>query len=183
MKSVSYAAALADTDALKASIATAAADVVYATSDLDGVIGTGVMNPARTVSVKTTANASTYTGHAIVVSGTDPNGAPLSETLTLTATNGGETIVGTKPFRTVTSIGVPAQHDTSGHFEFGVRDVMLGTPPKSIRALAAGDLKVMYDDGTVDTISALAAKETIAISPVKIFGDAATTVVGMSLLF
>lgn len=182
MKTVSYSAALADTDAIKTSIATVAATATYTGGALNGVIGATAMVPARTVSVTTSANVGTYTGVAIVVTGTDVNGLALSETLTLTAVDGNETIVGSKGFKTVTSIAIPAQFDTGGTFQFGVRDVMCSTPPKAVRCVGAGALKVGYEDGTTDTIADIAARETLLISPTKIFGDGGTTVVGLSLL-
>lgn len=184
MKTASYATALADIDAIKASIATVAAPVTYSGGQLDGVIGATSMAPARTVSVTTASNSGSYTaGSALLFTGTDAAGRTLTETLLLTAVNGGETIYGTKGFKTVTSVAIEAQFDTGGHFSLGVRDVMCDKPPYMIRANGAGNLHVAFDDGSEDTIPAMAAKEYITFAPVKVFGDSGTTITGLTLFF
>jgi len=183
MKTVTYAA-IADDDAIKTSIATSTSIATYSGVGLNGVIGATAMVPARNVTVTTGAHSGTYIGTAIVVTGTNSEGAVITETLTLTAVNGNETIVGAKGFKTVTSIAVPAQFDTSGTFKFGVRDIICGAnPPKSVRCGGAGALKVTYEDGTTDTIADIAARESLAIAPHKIFGDSGTTVTNLTLFF
>lgn len=184
MKTASYATALADTDGIKTSIATAVAPATYITAGINGVIGLAAMTPARTLTVTTASHASSYVASStVVITGTDAADRIIAETFTLTGTGGGETIVGTKGFKTVTSIVVAAQTDTAGAFEFGVRDILCSARPYMIRANGAGNLHVAYDDGSEDTIPAMAAKEYITFAPVKVFGDSGTTITGLTLFF
>ncbi len=184
MKTASYATALNDIDAIKTSIATVAAPVTYATTDINGVIGLTAMSPARTLTVTTAAHALAYSvGSTVTVTGVDAAGRVLTEVFTLTATNGGETLVGTKGFAGVVSIAIGAQLLTLGAFSIGVRDILCGKTPYMIRANGAGDLHVAFDDASEDTIPAMAAKEYITFSPTKVFGDSATTITGLTLFF
>jgi hypothetical protein len=184
MHTTSYATALNDIDAIKTSIATVAAPVTYSPA-YNGVIGTiNSMIPARTLTVTSAANPGSYVaGSTITITGTDAAGRVLVEVFTHVGTGGGETLVGTKGFETVTSILVAAQADTSGAWSFGVRDVLCDVKPYMIRANGAGDLKVSFDDGSTDTIPAMAAKEYITFAPTKVFGDSGTTITGLTLFF
>lgn len=186
MKTVSYSAALASANAIKTSIATVAAPVTYSGGGLNGAIGAAANALPRTITVTAAAHAASYVaGSTITITGTDSQGTVQSEVLTLVGTDGTETLVTTHGFRTVTSVAIAAQADTLGAFTVGVRDVVFGPDkPFAIRATAAGDLKLGYAGGTVtDTIPALAAKETVQVSPDKIYGDSSTTVVGMTVFF
>lgn len=184
MKTISLAA-VADPDAIKTSVATSTSEAVYDDADLNGVIGVAVMRPERTISVTSSAQTGAYDPtDPIVVEGTDANGLPISEDLQLTAANGGETIVSSKAFRTVTAITVPPQADVDGSLQFGVRDVVCAAnPPTKVRCAGAGALKVAFVDGSVDTIPDIAARETVEVSPHKIFGDSSTTATNLTLFF
>jgi hypothetical protein len=176
MRAVSYPV-LALPAAIKSSTATSTSGQTYPISG-------ATMVPARTISVTTTAMAAAYAiVSPIVITGTDAADRPLVESLSLTQTGGGETIVGLQGFKTVTSIAVPAQALATGAFTFGVRDVVCATPPVAIRVGTAGSIKLGYADGTVDTIAAAAAGETFRINPIEVFGDASTTATNLTLLF
>lgn len=109
--------AAADDDALKTSIASSASDVVYATTDLNGAVGTTKMIPPRNVTITSTSHAD-IDAVAVVVRGKDVNGNVLTETITLT-NGGGVTDAGVKCFSSVTSITVPAQSGAGGALQFG----------------------------------------------------------------
>jgi len=186
MKTVTYTAALAVANAIKTSIATVASIATYSGVALNGAIGQAVMNPPRTISVTAAASAGSYVaGSTIVITGRDSQGSLITETLTLVGTDGTETLVTTQGFKSVTSIVIAAQVNTSGAWTVGVRDVAFGPDkPYAIRAVATGALKLGYGGGSVtDIIPAVAALETLQVSPDKIYGDASTTVVGMTLFF
>lgn len=180
MRTVSFPV-IAVANAIKLSIATSVAPITYSGVQLDGAVGAAVMSPPRSIAVTTAAHAGSYTLTGITITGTDQSGNVQTEVLTLTAVNGGETVVGTKAFKTVTSIAVLAMTDALGAFTFGTRDIF--ATPKRIRVGTTGALKVAYEDGTVDTIPAVLAGETLAISPNKIFGDASTTATNLTLIF
>lgn len=152
-------AAIADVDAIKTAIATAAAPATYSGVALNGAIGAAALGVSQTFTVKTRANAGAYvTANPIVVTGLDWQGKIISESVSLTQTNGGETVQGTKAFARFTSIAVPAQNDTSGSFEFGVGDILLDMPARELRAGAIGDIKVGYQDGGTDVLPSIAAE-------------------------
>ncbi len=137
----------------------------------------GPYSQPRSVSVTTASSTGSYNiVDPIVFTGKDINGNTITESLTLTNADGGETIVGVKPFASLTSIAVPAQVDVNGHFTFGVRDVFLQSGCRSIRPGSTGAIKLVYIDGTPDTLSSLIAGEHLDIEPLKIFGDSGTTV-------
>jgi hypothetical protein len=169
-----YATTVALPTAIKTSIATSTNTATYSGAGLNGSIGAAAFGQAQTVSVTTSAHAGTYTGTAIVVNGKDETGAVISETLTLTQVNGGETIVGTKAFAQVTSVVVPAQFDALGAYTFGVYDVVYSTPPRELRTGGAGTLVLTYQDGSADTITSAVA-EHHKVLPTKIGGASTAT--------
>lgn len=176
IRTASLAGAVKDTNAIKASIATDDTDpAVYVDTDLDGVLAGGPYSLTRNVSVTTSASAATYnTTDPIVFTGTDLYGIPQTEELTLTDAGGGETIVGTKAFLSITQIDVPVQDDTTGAFEFGVQDAFLNDLIVEIRAGSTGDLKITHTNGSVDTIPVITAGEKFYLSPIKVWGDSTT---------
>lgn len=179
--SATFSGALASTNAIKTSIATSASPADYTT--FNGTLAGGPYRLPRTVSVTSSASAGSYIiTSPIVFTGTDANGTVITESLSLTATGGGETIVGTKGFATVTEIAVPAMHDTSGAFTFGVQDVIVGGCAE-LRFGKAGNVKVVTSKGNTDTILDIVANERIPLSVSKIFGDASTTVQDITVLF
>lgn len=184
--SFANAAALADGDALKASIATDnAAAHTYSGTALDGALanpGPAVFDPPRFVSVTTSAEAACYrTGasYPIVFTGMR-GGETVTESLLLTQAGGNETIIGNQPFDRVTSIAVPIQLKATGAFTFGVHGVACKAtaktqlPFRQVRAVGAGSLKVGFAGGTTDTLT-LADAEKDAIEVVRVYGASATT--------
>ena len=105
----------ADTDAFKTSIATVAAAVEYAGTDLNGVVGTGALTPPRPVSVTASDSALSYAG-SVTFEGVDVYGAEITEDVAIT---NNATTTGNKMFARVTKISIPAQNDTSGTLQFG----------------------------------------------------------------
>ncbi len=182
MRSVSYPA-IPVTNAIKTSIATVAAPVSYSGVALNGAIGVAEMNPPRNISVTTSASVGAYTLTAITITGTDAAGRALTETLTLTQANGGQTVVGASAFKTVTQIDILAMVSTAGAFTFGVRDIFCTRRPSRIRVGTTGALKVGYDDGTTDVIAAVLAGETLNIAPARVYGDSSTTATNVTLIF
>ena len=185
-RSYSVAGALAVSNAILTSFATTTSPMAITvfTGTLAG--SPGATNAGRTVSVTTASNAATYAvgaGNAITVTGTDDTGNAITDTLALVATGGGETIVGVKGFATVTSIAIPAQLGTNGHFTFGVQDLVLPSGCRKVRIGTTGNLHVGYADGSTDVIPAVAAAETLMIAPTKIFGDSLTTASNVTALF
>lgn len=113
---------VADDDALKTSIATAATPRVFAGVDLNGVIGAaGEMVPPRNPTVVSTSHAN-VTAVAVIFAGFVRNeaGALVPQTCTINVTNGGgATDAGDRPMSVVTSITVPAQGGAAGSLQFG----------------------------------------------------------------
>lgn len=120
-----YAAALnavngADVDAIIATggASTAGTQNLTGTS-LNGVIGTRAMAPARALSFTFNSHAD-WDATNITVTGTDGKGTVITETFAIP--NGGNaTVNGSKLFRTVTAVAIPAQSGTGGTFTMGVR--------------------------------------------------------------
>lgn len=113
----------------------------------------------RTVTVTTSASVGSYnTSSPIVITGTNVTGATISESVSLTASGGGESITTVHAFVTVTEIDIPAQLNTSGTIAFATKDIQLPRPCREVRVGTAGSgaLHVGYDggDGTIlqDTI-------------------------------
>lgn len=156
----SGAGGVEDTDGIKTSAATPVVDTTYTTANFNGADAQAYLNsglgPARTVSVTTGASVGTYrigAGEAIVVTGTYA-GKTVTESLALTATGGGETIRGSQPFDTVTSIFVPDQVNGSGTFQFGVQDVCgpKGRPFRAIKVHIDGTPTLTFQDGVTDAL-------------------------------
>lgn len=173
--SVTFAGALASANAVVTSLATAAAPVTLTGAGLTGTTA-GTFTAPRTVSVTTAASVGSYSigvPNAITVIGTDYLGFAIQDTLVLTATGGGETITSTKAFLAVTEIDLPAQVDTSGHWTFGVRDVMLPAPVSRVMAgtSASANLHLGYDSGVKDTILKVPAGVPLPLSPRWIYSD------------
>jgi hypothetical protein len=107
----------ADTDAIVAAgTASVAGATTLSGAALDGVLGSGAMDPARNVSITTSDNATAWTGATdVVFTGTDVNDQPISETITI-ANNA--TTAGTSAFASVTSVVMNAG-DASGTYALG----------------------------------------------------------------
>lgn len=152
-------AELEDQDAIKTLVATSLTAQSYSGAALNGARANPGPATARifpqAVSVTTTTDAATYnTTDAITITGTDENDATLTDTLLLTQAGGNETVVGTKGFKTVTTIAIPAQLTTNGAFEFGFSDIVLSAerPGIMVRHGSAGNIVLGFDGGFTDVI-------------------------------
>lgn len=157
MKTSTFSA-IADPDGIKTSIATAITPQIYEGGALNGALA-AAQPIARTVSVTSSAAAGAYVADSpVTFTGTNELGQLATETLRLTAANGGETIAGEQPFRTVTKIEVAAQADTDGALTFGFQDLATSDDRAAIlgfRAGAQGSVDVVYRDGSADSIPML----------------------------
>jgi hypothetical protein len=137
------------------------------------------------VSVTTGSSVGTYnTSDPIVFTGTDKDGNTITASLTLTQANGNETVVDAnlQGFASVTQIDVPAQVDTNGTFEFGVRDVVLDPPAQYLVAGAAGDVKCADQDGNEGVLPLLDSVYTPPMAIARVSGEAATTAFPLTIL-
>ena len=180
-KTVSISGTVNNANGIKTSVATVASPVTY--SSFNGTLG-GTFSVPRTVSFTSTSHSSSYvSASTIVFHGTDINGAVITETLHNSTANGGETVVGSLGFLTVTSIVVAAQADTAGAYTFGVRDIVCSSQCADIRVGTTGNLKVGYPDGTTDTIPNVIAGEHLPYGPSIIYGDSSTTIQNITIAF
>lgn len=93
--------------------------------NLDGLIGDDVMDPPRRLSF-TLSDSADWDATTITVTGTDQDGTAQTEDFAVP--NGGNTTVnGTKYFRTVTAVSIPAQSGAGGTFTIGVRASVTAT--------------------------------------------------------
>lgn len=181
----STAAGLTDADGIKTNEAAPIALTTYSGAQLNGAVqADGFMFP-RYPTVLTALSAATYnTTDPIVVTGTR-GGVVCTVELLLTDANGDETIIGTTPLETVTSIAVPAQLLAAGGLSFGVVDlgpfpVVLGgaivgdAPYRAAKAAAAGTLVFGFPDGTTDTTTCIAgAVENVLFT--RLYGTSSAT--------
>ncbi len=127
--------AAADANAIKASFASSASAEDFSGSDLDGVVGTGEMDPPRNLTITTTSHAD-IDAVDVVITGTDVDNATLTDTITLTDA-GNTTDVGTSAFKTVTRVQIPAQGGIGGALEIGFGDAIgLAKPLKTRMGLS-----------------------------------------------
>ena len=89
-----------------------------AAADMSGDLAETELFPPRNVTLTLSSHAD-WDATTAVVTGTDENGATVTESLSIP--NGGNaTVTGTQMFRTVTQLVIPAQSGTGGTFTFGV---------------------------------------------------------------
>lgn len=156
-------AAPAIANAIKTSIATSTSVATYTGVQLNGSIGAAVFSLPQLVTVTNTNSVAAYnTTNAITITGENDQGVVITDTLLLTAANGNQTITSVKAFLKITSIAVPAQLTTAGAFTFGVSDIVFSSPIREIRAGAAGNLIVGYQDATTDTVPLAAGERHLA---------------------
>lgn len=105
-------------------IAAASADAVHAAITLaDGEtteVTTGITDPVHYRAVSVTGNASGIAGNVVIV-GTDWAGNAATDTIVAADT---DTVVGVQPFKTITSITVPARTQASDTITIGIADVL-----------------------------------------------------------
>jgi len=129
-------------------VAAASATAVHAAITLaDGattVVTTAITAPVHYRTVSITGNASGITGNVVVV-GTDRAGNAQTDTI---AANDTDTVVGVKPFSTITSITVPARTQASDTISIGIADVLGLSRPVSASA------NVLYVGIAADAVNA-----------------------------
>lgn len=113
----------ADPDSIKTLIATVAAGVSYSGADLNGAYanpGPAVFPSASAVTVITEANAGSYVNAStITITGTVDGVAGQTEVLTITGTDGGQSLKTAKLFTAVSQVDIQAQVNVGGGFTFG----------------------------------------------------------------
>jgi len=110
---------LADADAIIATGASTAGTQTLTGASLDGVTGGASMAVARMLSFAFSSHAD-WDATTITVTGRDVDGATITETFAV-PNGGGSTVNGTKHFKRVVSVAIPAQSGTGGTFTMGVR--------------------------------------------------------------
>lgn len=144
------AAEMEDTDGVRASLATSVGTITmlpadFVSANMDTTTGAFLKLP-RSVTITLSSSAGSYTTDDIVITGKRGT-STVTETLTPTTANGGETLRGTQIFDSITSIAIPAQVNTSGAWTVGFQDVAapVGMQFVGIRMNAAsGTLNLGY---------------------------------------
>lgn len=136
----------ADVDAFVTSIQSEATEQTYSGAGLDGVVGEGVMDAPRNVTITTSSNAD-IDAVDVVIDGTDINGQVVQDTITLTDA-GNVTDVGVVAFKTVTLITIPAQSGTGGLIEIGFGSLLGLSKPIKQRGGAPAMMQAI-EDGTI----------------------------------
>ncbi len=109
--------------------ATAATTLVHAaitgSATVTTTVTTGITDPdvPRNLTVTAGGTAADISAADVVITGTNIEGKTITETFDITVNTAG-TIVGTKAFRTVTSILVPVQDGAAATFAIGVGDLI-----------------------------------------------------------
>lgn len=122
-------AAAPDADAIKTSVASTTSATDYSGTALNGVVGAGEMRPPRNITATTAGVTPAHVPATATVYGFDIWGKPISETITLAQT--ATIATGTKCFRNVTRITMPAGQGTAGTLTFGFGETLgFSVPPK-----------------------------------------------------
>lgn len=103
-------------------------NVLAATTLADGAtttVTTGITNPVEPRAVQIKGNASGITGN-VIVTGTNINDEAITDTI---AASGASAVAGTKAFKTITSIQLPARTTAGDTISLGTLDI-LGLPYK-----------------------------------------------------
>jgi len=135
-----------DVDAILATGGASTAGIqTLTTTSLNGVLGQTTLSPPRAISLTFDSHADWDATNA-TITGTNAAGAAQTETLAI-PNGGAATVNGTKLFKTVTSIGIPAQTGTGGTFTAGV--------VARFAATGASGTKVVVTSTTAGTLQAL----------------------------
>jgi hypothetical protein len=191
------ASTVLDADAIKTTIATVAAGVIYAGAALNGATasaGTATPAPSGLTGVAqypiavASSNAGSYVnGSTIQFSGTF-SGETVTRTATVSGTGGGATFVANGPLDTCNGITVAAQADTSGAWTFGWNDIACKVvngqtqPFRVLRPLSTGNCVITCGSGHDATVPLVSGgpDELVDILRVK-FSNVATTVTNINL--
>lgn len=139
-------AVAADTDAIIAGIAASAADPV--------VTSEGFTNPgaARNITATTRGTAGDVKAVQVIVEGTNMNNEPITETLPVFTVDTLGTVSGSKAFKTITKVTVPAMDGAGALVDIGFGE-KLGIPYKLAHNTV---LKTFLDnapEGTAPTVT------------------------------
>lgn len=187
------AADLADPNAIKTSIATAATAQSYSGAALNGASVTDdVAAPDHGFAAYPTAalsnNAGSYVdGSEITWTGTY-QGEAVTRTGTIEGTDGGITVTGDGPLDTCDGVDVEAQANTGGALEFGWVDVVTttqaGEPSRkrqfAVIAGTAGNVHVEHADGSSDIaplVAGAALGGPLPVFPRRVFAASTTSTV------
>lgn len=140
---------------------------VQTITSFNGTLGGTEFFPPRNVTL-TLSNHANWDATTAVVTGTDANGATITENLSI-PDGGNATVTGATAFRTVTQLVIPAQSGTSGTFTFGVgsvfgevdhlvEGVVAREVSRSAVNFAAGELAGVIRNGDVWVTSETAVK-------------------------
>lgn len=127
----------ADPDAIKATFNSSTSIEVYTGTDLDGAVGTAVMDAPRNITVTTESTGTpSHVPATMNITGTDINNKPLTETVNVSQSNA--LVAGVKAFKTVTQIDFPAGDGATAEMTIGFGNVVgLSKPIKARTGLSA----------------------------------------------
>jgi hypothetical protein len=133
--------------------ATTAVHAAVTDTGVQQVVTTGITSPAVCRNVTATAGGTSTDIKAIqvIVAGTDINDAPITETLPAFTVDTAGTVVGSKAFKTVTSITIPA-HDGTGATTAVGTGAKLGLPRRLTRNSVIAAFLNGVKEGTAPTI-------------------------------
>lgn len=130
------------------------------------VITTGITNPAvpRNITATAGGTATDIKAIQVTVAGTDINGLAITETLPAFTVDTAGTVTGSRIFKTVTSITIPA-HDGTG------ATTAIGTGAKLglSRRLSRDSVEAAYLGGVRETT-----RPTVAFDPTNAYGNSVT---------
>lgn len=112
----------ADDDAFKTSFASTIAAQTFATTALNGVVGAGLLNPARNVVVTTGGTTPADAPATATIAGLSPDGSAQTETIAIAQT--ATTAAGSKCFSRVTSIVLAVGQGTGATLKFGTGNLL-----------------------------------------------------------
>lgn len=171
----------ADDDGIVTAFATSTSTATKSGGGLNGVVGAGILNPPRNITITTSSSLAAYnTTDPIVITGTNVNDEVITEERTPSAANGGQVLGTLKCFKTVTSIAFPAQGTTAGQFKVGF-GALIGLRQKTLWT-ASGFLFLLayYIDASADfqsqynTYGLAASPPNGAIEPTNTLPDGGT---------
>jgi len=135
------------------------ADVLAAVTDtgLQQVITTDITNPdvPRNVTASTDGTAADIKAVQVIVAGTNVFDVAITETLPIFTVNTKTTVVGSKAFKTVTSVTIPAHDGTEATTSVGL-GAKLGMPVLAARNNVVRAFLTDVVEGTAPTVAASA---------------------------
>lgn len=175
-KTKTYTATWVSANAIKTSVATAITAQSYSGAGLNGAIGAADVSIPQEFTATTSSHAASYViTSPIVITYLDYHLVQQTASLYLTQVNGNETVTAAISARQIVQIDVPPMADALGAFTFGLGDVRLPNlePLRQVRVGSEGTIKVMFQDGSTDTIPALAGEKHDVLA-MKVFATGTT---------